>query len=86
MDEAMQNGEDRRTTPFRCPEERRLVEMEHILKGNGKEGMQTRMARIEEKLDSLIKGKINWATIISIILSMGVVVLMIIALTQGLPS
>jgi len=84
MDEAMQNGEDRRTKIFVCPEERRLTNIESTL--NGKDGVQTRMARIEEKVDTLIKGKINWATILSIFTSIAMLVVMIIALRVGIPS
>ena len=86
MDEATYNGEDRRSGIFICPEERRIVEMEHLLKGNGQEGMQTRMARIETKIDGLIKGKINWPSVLSIFISIAVLVVMIIALEKGLPS
>jgi len=84
MDEAMQNGENRRTKMFVCPEERRLTNIENTL--NGKDGVQTRMARIEEKVDTLIKGKINWLAILSIFTSIAMLIVMIIALRVGIPS
>jgi len=85
MSSAAYQGDERRSEPVQCSEERRIAEIERMLKGNGQEGMQSRVIRIEEKLDSLIKGKINWPVILSLLLTASALVVMIIALIKGVP-
>ena len=84
MDSSIYDGNERRTGTFRCSEESRIVDIEHILKGNGQEGLQTRVIRIEEKLDTLIKGKISWYNVIGIVLSILVLVLMGMSYMKGI--
>ena len=78
-------GHERRSAPYKCSEERRLADIEHMLKGNGQEGIQARVIRIEEKLDSLIKGKIQWPIIVSLLLTASALVVMIITLVKETP-
>jgi len=85
MDNPIYQEEERRA-PYKCTEERRIVEIEHAINGNGQEGLKTRVIRIEEKIDSLIKGKISWSTILNIFISLAVLVVMIIALSKGIGS
>ena len=78
-------GHERRSETYKCSEERRLTDIEHMLKGNGQEGIQARVIRIEEKLDSLIKGKTNWPVVVSLLLTASVLVVMIITLINEAP-
>lgn len=83
MDNAMYTGDDRRD--FKCSEGRRLTALEHSVDGNGQEGMKTRLVRVEEKLDTLIKGKINWYNIVGIVLSILVLGIMALSYIRGIP-
>jgi len=85
MDSSVYDGSERRDGTFKCSEESRIVDIEHILKGNGQEGLQTRVIRIEEKLDTLIKGRTNWGVVVSIGVSIAVLILMGLSYMRGIP-
>ena len=85
MDSSIYDGIERRNGTFKCSEESRIVDLEHIMKGNGHEGLQTRVIRIEEKVDTLIKGKISWYNVIGIVLSILVLVIMGLSYMRGIP-
>ena len=84
MSDSAYVGNERRNGKYKCSEESRIVDIEHILKGNGQEGLQTRVIRIEEKVDTLIKGKISWYNVIGIVLSILVLVLMGMSYMRGI--